>query len=677
MQFQHPEILWGLLALVIPIIIHLFNFRRYKRVAFSNVAFLEQVKTETNKASKIRNLILLFIRLLLIAALVFAFAQPFLPTSESAGMKGQRSVSIYIDNSFSSQNVWQGNALLEWHKEKASQVVQSFSNFDRFQILTNDITGKDLQSLSKDEALSAIQSITYSTQPQNFSELNERQNAYFSKASADIHLHYWFSDFQKNQHSLQLASADTSHHYYGIPTYPDQNSNISIDTLYFKSNQRVLNQADTLVVALTNHGKTSHQANVQLDIDGSQKAVASIDLPAESQQLVTLNFATTSGGIHNGQVSVADEFIPFDNSLFFTYEILEKINVLEFAGTETKRLNSLFENDPNFSFESRTIESFQSELSNNIQLILCQGVQSFNTEQIGWLESFVQNGGSVFLLPHSASNLDSYNNLLGRLGSVQMLSKNAQPIQVQSFELKDPFYAPAFEKLQENTTLPRISSHFPLANNNLNSVSLITLQDNSPLLCYTKKGAGKIYVSSVSTVESESNFTQHALFPISVVRAAELSGKLTPTYANLSENSYVSLSLAMPSASGLYTLKNVSTGQEYMAQSRNNGNNVEIFIPNEISNSGTYQIKNDQTVVGGIALNYPRSESSLNYYNKEEILALTSNASFHIEDTTPEMLGHIATKIAGGITYWWHLILAALSFLALEILIIQLWRTKS
>ena len=114
-----------------------------------------------------------------------------------------------------------------------------------------------------------------------------------------------------------------------------------------------------------------------------------------------------------------------------------------------------------------------------------------------------------------------------------------------------------------------------------------------------------------------------------------------------------------------------------MAQSRNNGNNVEIFIPTEISISGTYQIKNDQTVVGGIALNYPRSESSLNYYNKEEILSLAGNASFHIEDTTPEMLGHIATKIAGGITYWWHLILAALSFLALEILIIQLWRTKS
>ncbi|MFM2196305.1 MAG: hypothetical protein RL092_1905, partial [Bacteroidota bacterium] len=357
--------------------------------------------------------------------------------------------------------------------------------------------------------------------------------------------------------------------------------------------------------------------------------------------------------------------------------ILEKINVLEFVGTETKKLNALFENDPNFSFESRTIETFQSELPNTIQLIICQGVQNFNSEQIGWLESFVQNGGSVFLLPHSNSNLDSYNNLLGRLGSVQMLSKNAQPIQVQSFELKDPFYAPAFEKLQENTTLPRITSHFPLANNNLNSVSLITLQDNSPLLCYTKKGAGKIYVSSVSTIVSESNFTQHALFPISLIRAAELSGKLTPTYATLSESSYISLTLAMPSSNGLYTLKDVSNGQEFIAQSRNNGNNVEIFIPNEISRSGTYQIKNDQTVVGGIALNYPRSESSLNYYNKEEILALAGNTSFHIEDTTPEMLGHIATKIAGGITYWWHLILVALCLLALEILIIQLWRIKT
>jgi hypothetical protein len=677
MQFLNPEILWGLFALLIPIIIHLFNFRRYKRVAFSNVAFLEQVKTETNKASKIRNLVLLFIRLLLVACLVLAFAQPFLPTSQSEGMKGRRSVSIYIDNSFSSQNVWQGNPLLEWHKEKASQVVQSFSNFDRFQVITNDITGKDLQSLSKEEALTVIQNITFSAQPQNFSQVNDRQNAYFTKASADIHLHYLFSDFQKSQSAFQLTPTDSSHFYYGIPTYPDQNSNVSIDSLYFKSNQRVLNQTDTLMVALTNHGGSNKQVNVQLDIDGSQKAVATVEIQAGSHQEVSLHFSTTSGGIHNGVVSIVDEFVPFDNSLYFNFEILEKIHVLEFFGSEVKKVNALFENDPNFTFESKPIESFVSELTNDIQLVICQGVQTFNSEQIGWLENFIQNGGSVFLIPHSSSDLDSYNNLLGRIGSVQMLSKNNQPIQVQSFELKDPFYAPAFERLQENTTLPRINAHFPLANNNLNSISLIHLQDNTPLLCYTKKGSGKIYVSSVSISTNESNFTQHALFPISLVRAAELSGKVTPAYANLSENSYISLQLALPSTNGLYTLKDVSGGQEFIAQSRNNGNNVEIFIPNEISKSGSYEIKNEQAVLGGIALNYPRSESTLSYFNKEELLAQAAGSNLSIEDTTPEMLGHIATQIAGGISYWWHLILAALVLLGIEILIIQFWRTKS
>ncbi|MFM7769653.1 MAG: hypothetical protein ACKO8Q_03775, partial [Bacteroidota bacterium] len=188
---------------------------------------------------------------------------------------------------------------------------------------------------------------------------------------------------------------------------------------------------------------------------------------------------------------------------------------------------------------------------------------------------------------------------------------------------------------------------------------------------------GRIYVSSVSAIPLESNFTQHALFPVSLVRAAELSGYTTPLYATLADNSFISLSRVTPSANGLYTLKNMQSNQEFIAQSRNNGTTIELFIPNEISTAGYYEIASDSSIIGGIALNYTRSESPVNFYSSDELKLKMTNVPFSVEDATPEMLNNLATKLAGGKTYWWTLILIALFLLALEILVIQLWKTKS
>ena len=79
MQFLYPTFLYALLALAIPIIIHLFFFRRFKKVYFTNVRFLKEIKEETSARQRLKNLLVLLMRLLAMAALVLAFAQPFLP----------------------------------------------------------------------------------------------------------------------------------------------------------------------------------------------------------------------------------------------------------------------------------------------------------------------------------------------------------------------------------------------------------------------------------------------------------------------------------------------------------------------------------------------------------------------------------------------------------------------
>src|SRR5687768_6356730 len=100
MKFVHPEILYALSALSIPIIVHLFNFRRFKKVLFSNVEFLKEIKLETQSKSKIKHLLILLSRMIAMACIILAFAQPYIPAGNSTTRPGDRAISIYLDNSF-------------------------------------------------------------------------------------------------------------------------------------------------------------------------------------------------------------------------------------------------------------------------------------------------------------------------------------------------------------------------------------------------------------------------------------------------------------------------------------------------------------------------------------------------------------------------------------------------
>jgi len=142
----------------IPIIIHLFFFRRFKKVYFTNVKFLKEVKEETSARRKLRNLLVLLMRLLAIAMLVFAFAQPFIPQSEEV-QKGNKSVSIFIDNSFSMNALSSDTKLIEKAKQRAREVVNAYAVEDEFQILTNDFEGRHQRMVSREDALALIDEV--------------------------------------------------------------------------------------------------------------------------------------------------------------------------------------------------------------------------------------------------------------------------------------------------------------------------------------------------------------------------------------------------------------------------------------------------------------------------------------------------------------------------------------
>ena len=680
MRFVHPEILWALTALAVPVLIHLFNFRRYKKIAFSNVSFLKEVKSETTKSSKIRHLLILICRLLAFAAFILAFAQPFFPTALSEKMNGSRAVSVYVDNSLSMQGQLEGVSFLETSKQKASALVSSFSNNDRFQIISNNFKGTDQRLLSKDEALQAIQSISFSPETKQLSAVFDRQRDLLGKSAADIHLYYWISDFQQNTCDIQEITNAQNELVTAIPAAREMQKNLSIDSIYFSTPQRILNNSDTLLVVIQNHS-SEEVSNIPLsvELDGIQKAVSSVTLPAHGIATVPVAFSTTQTGFHYGSVRINDFPLVFDDVHYFAYTISEKINILNIIGSEQKSIAQLFSEDPQYNFNTVNASSVSTEAIQSSNFIVIQGVQSLSPQLIGDLSSYIEQGGTAFLVPHSVSDLLSYNNLLGRCNSVQLGSKSNTALSAIAVDLNNSFYSPAFERLQNNASLPSANLHFPLNNGNLQSIPLISFQDNTPLLAQTNFGKGRLFVCAVSSLKTESTFLSHALFPVSLLRAAETSAAAQQLYYQLGKESYITLSHTPTTAEGLFEISSTNNSKSFIAQSRSVGGQTEVFLPAEISESGFYVVKENGANIMPLAMNFNNSESNIEIIRPDELIKLSQQiglAEFSVKEANAEMLQSLATELGGGISLWKYLVYVALLFLALEIIFIKIWKSK-
>jgi len=136
MHFLNPLFFFGLFALLVPIIIHLFNFRRYKIAYFSNVKLLQNILKKTKRESQLQHLIVLLLRLLGITALVFVFAQPYIPLKNNR-MDGEKIISVFVDNSFSMESLTQDGSLFQDAVDAAKNVVNAFTYSDDFILITN------------------------------------------------------------------------------------------------------------------------------------------------------------------------------------------------------------------------------------------------------------------------------------------------------------------------------------------------------------------------------------------------------------------------------------------------------------------------------------------------------------------------------------------------------------
>ncbi|RLD72047.1 MAG: hypothetical protein DRI87_06165, partial [Bacteroidetes bacterium] len=331
MFFNHPEFLYGLLAVLIPVIIHLFNFRRYKKLWFSNIEFLKNITAQTRKQNKLKHLIVLLLRILAVALIVLAFAGPELNRNRKRALPTAGGLTaVYVDNSFSMMAEGENGRLFEEAVSKAGELVTHSPRDKRFVLLSNEQRPSQRRVLNKEEVMNELDRLAVSPASRKIENIVSNAASIASEKDYPAWEMYLFSDFQKNSTSLWHMQEDTNGYYYLFPMAHLQKRNIYIDSCWLTSPVMITGRKAQLKVRIRNSSETDYEKiPLKLWVNNQQKAVAGVDIKAGGYELVTMSFTPRNTGWHYGLLEIEDYPITFDDNLYFTFQVKQYLNVLE------------------------------------------------------------------------------------------------------------------------------------------------------------------------------------------------------------------------------------------------------------------------------------------------------------------------------------------------------------
>jgi len=680
MNFVNPAVLFALSFTAIPILIHLFNLRKYKIVYFSNVRFLKELKEETQKQSRLKHLLILLSRIFSIIFLVFAFAQPYIPNNSEMLVTEKDFVSVFIDNSFSMEGVGTNGMLLQNAKEKAKEIIKYYRNTDAFQVLDNDFLAVSQRLFNKDELKDIIDKINLSYNAHTLSQIIERQKNLASKYNFKQNFLYIISDFQKNYFDFAKIPTDSSTKIILIPLNPNETGNLYIDSCWFETPIRRLGQNVVLKARIVNTSdKLLEKIPAKLYINKQQRTLTSFSINPQSETIIELPYKINEAGIHHAYIEIIDYPVTFDDKFYFSYNVQKNISILTINNkNENIYINILFKNDSSFIIENSNINSLDYSRLSNYNFIILNEFDEITSGLANELSKFTKNGGSLFVLPGKDINYESYNNFLSVLTSVKISRINNQPIKINNINFAHPLFKDVFEKLPENISLPEVKKYYPFNNAiKSNSDNLLTLQNGNPFLSLFYTDKGYLYLMSAPLDKDFSNFALHGIFVPTLYNMALNSVSNTQLYYILGTDNTFNVTNLNTNNKDVFKIKNTLNDFEFIPQYANSFSYITFYLNNQIASAGNYSLNYRDIETSGLAFNYNRKESNLKCFNEEELKDIIKDKKLEnisVINSQKETIGSAISKINQETLLWKFCIILALIFLALEILLLRLWK---
>lgn len=685
MNFTYPAFLFALSAIAIPIIIHLFNFRKFRTVYFSNIRFLKEVKQETQAKSKLKHLLVLAARILAISFLVFAFAQPFIPVENKKVVIGDKIISIFVDNSFSMDAINKNGTLLDEAKKRALEIISAFKPTDRFQLLTNDFENKHQRLVNKEEFIELVDEIKISPSSFTISEIVTRQMDLLQQNGTEVKIAFILSDFQKSTVNINQIRNDTSITFNLIQLAAVQKENVYIDSCWFETPVRQYNQVEKLHVRIKNASeKVLENNSIKLFINGIQKTPASFNVNKESETEIILSFSSKETGLQHCRIELNDYPVTFDDTFYFSFQVSENIPVLcinssdaDVKNSESQFLTTLFGSDSLFLLSNSSENKLDYSILANNKLIVLNELKTISSGLSQELNRFMNSGGSVLVFPNSESDLNSYKEFLLAANANYFEHIDTVDTKVDKINLEHEIYEDVFDKKNFNATnlnLPMVNKHYRISKTTRSKEEyLLKLQNGDVFLSMYDLNKGKLYLSAVPLQPDFSNFAKHAVFVPTLYKIGMHSQTTQPLFYTIGKEEAIEYTINLTGGNVVH-IQGLNKDFDFIPEHRVMDSKTELLVHNQIRDAGNFNVLSGKDLITGVSFNFDRKESDLNCYTIDELneqLADNSLNNFSILETGTQSLKQSLMEIEQGKKLWKLCIILTLLFLAVESLLLR------
>jgi len=637
MQFKHPEILYFLFLLVIPILVHLFQLRRFKKEYFTNVQFLKELSIQTRKSSKLKKWLLLATRLLILAALIFAFAQPFFQAKDNKNATNE--MYIILDNSFSMQAKGQKGELL---KRAVQELLENTPENTNFSLVTNSETfwNTDIKSIRKE-----LQNLKYSNtsfSPENLlAKINARKSVY----NKDILIITDAVGLQQKQ----FKSIDPESNTYFIIPRAQQKNNVSVDSVYISQQ---LDNFYEIGVKLSAYGEDFKSIPVALY--NNEKLIAKTLVAFENKQK-TITFTIPKADFH-GYVSISDNGLEYDNKLYFSISKPEKTNVISIGETDKSIFLSRIYTNDDFNYSNFALANLDYNLLEKQDAIVLNEIKEVPQALQTTLKSFVEKGGNVIFIPSAESAVSNTNNLLSNFGTIQFKSLQNTEKLVSKINFGHPLFRSVFEKKIDNFQYPNTKNSFVLSSN---AAIALSYEDQSAFLTAVQNPISSIYIFAAPINKSNSNFQNSPLIVPTFYNMAQSSAKSGAVSVTIGENQPY-LADALLAKDEIVSIKNDS--EKFIPIQQILNDKVRLTFGEYPETAGNFGIFKQDERIKNISFNYARTESDLAQANED------AAGDFKKAESIDAVFTTLQTGRTDNQIWKWFVILTLL-FLATELLI--------
>ena len=645
MQFKHPELLYALFLLVIPIFIHLFQLRRFKKLEFSNLDFLKRVRIKTRKSSQLKKWLILLTRMAIFSCIILAFSQPF--SASKSALKNDKELVIYIDNSFSTQLIDTKGVSLQTHLQKLYS--QDFYDY-KINWLTNDFSKRNTsaQNFKKD-----ILTINHSQRQLSPKEVIIKSNQLFSTKNNNSEKRIiYISDFQSKSEFPEVPDGIT----LDIVALKYQEvSNINIDSVFI-ANTNIASV--NLKVIITGQGLIPETVPISLYNKNKLIAKTAVNFGQDINSIKKKEviFEIDNNEKIEGKLEITDPNLKFDNNLYFSTNLRKKIKVLEIGNTDNNYFKRIFkENEFNFTQQGSKSLNYTNFSSQNF--IILNELEQIPESLVTAIKLYTDQGGSLLIIPSSNAIIEEYNQLYATLELGAILNFNKKEKKITKIEFENPLYKNVFEKEIINFQYPIVNSFFNL-NSSLQKV--LSFEDSKPFLLRKNH----IYTSTAAINLKNSNFQNSPLIVPTFYNMAKQSLALPKLYYEIGKQNLYSISISLKQDEILKISDSLNT---FIPLQQTKKNQVNIATENNPSNAGNYSITKDDIVIDKVSYNFDRQESILTYSNPNN----WDNTNLY--NNVGDLFDNIAldNKIN---SFWKWFVILALLFLLIELVILKFYK---